>query len=126
MDIEAKRKNEQEMLGIMMKIYCRGNHKQAYKENKALCMDCQRLLDYAYNRTAHCPFMETKTFCSACKVHCYAPQMREQIKKVMKYAGPRMIFYHPAAAIKHLRVTLAEKRRTADQNRQSEGGKNVS
>jgi antitoxin component of MazEF toxin-antitoxin module len=28
--------------------------------------------------------------------------MRDKIRTVMRYAGPRMIFYHPVLAIKHL------------------------
>lgn len=31
------------------------------------------------------PFMETKTFCSQCKVHCYKKDKREQIRKVMRF-----------------------------------------
>ena len=32
---------------------------------------------------------EEKTFCSNCTVHCYRPEMRERIRTVMRYAGPR-------------------------------------
>ena len=28
--------------------------------------------------------------------------MREKIRTVMRYAGPRMIYRHPAAAVRHL------------------------
>ncbi len=40
-----------------------------------------------------------KTFCANCKVHCYKPQMREQIRQVMRFSGPRMLLYHPVLAI---------------------------
>ena len=40
--------------------------------------------------------------CKNCPVHCYKPEMREQIRIVMRWAGPRMLFYKPIAAIKHL------------------------
>ena len=36
--------------------------------------------------------METKTFCSNCRAHCYRLEMREEIRKVMRFSGPRMIF----------------------------------
>ena len=49
-----------------------------------------------------CPFMETKTFCSKCQVHCYKKDMREKIKEVMRFSGPRMLFHHPIIAIRHL------------------------
>ncbi len=41
-------------------------------------------------------------FCSKCPIHCYKPKMREHIREVMRYSGPRMIFYHPIIAIKHM------------------------
>ena len=40
----------------------------------------RRLLDYAKHRSEKCPFMEEKTFCANCKVHCYKPEVREQIQ----------------------------------------------
>ena len=74
-----------------------------------LCPGCEALYGYAAGRIARCPHMETKTFCSACKTHCYRPEMREQIRAVMRYAGPRMLFHHPVAAVKHLLVGRAAK-----------------
>ena len=56
-------------------------------------------------------FMETKTFCSNCRVHCYKPQMREEIRNVMRFAGPRMLFYHPIMAIRHVITSAKEKKR---------------
>ena len=61
-------------------------------------------------RIEHCPFMETKTFCSACKVHCYQPEMREKIRTVMRWAGPRMLPVHPVLTIKHVIVTMKARR----------------
>ena len=56
--------------------------------------------------------METKTFCSACKIHCYAPKQQEKIRQVMKYAGPRMLPGHPVLTIKHGIVTLKGMRKS--------------
>ena len=56
--------------------------------------------------------METKTFCSNCRVHCYRSEMREEIRKVMRFSGPRMFFYHPAA-IRHVIEEQKEWRRLA-------------
>lgn len=55
--------------------------------------------------------VETKTFCSNCNVHCYKPEMREKIRAVKRFAGPRMILYHPSAAIRHMVESRKEKRR---------------
>lgn len=107
MDMEKKREKEKDMLGLMIRVYCRGKH----KSKDGLCKECQELQNYAFMRTDKCPFMETKTFCSACKVHCYAPNMQEKVREVMKYAGPRMLFYHPGTAIRHMAVTLKNKRK---------------
>lgn len=104
--VENRRKKEKEVLKEMIAIYCHGVHKTKKGD---LCQECSALNDYAQMRTDKCPFMETKTFCSNCKVHCYKPEMRAKIKEVMKYAGPRMIFYHPLLAILHPLAMIKEK-----------------
>lgn len=55
--------------------------------------------------------IETKTFCSNCKIHCYKADMREKIRQVMKFSGPRMLFYHPVMAVRHVIESKREKRR---------------
>ena len=107
-DVNKKRENEKKMVSEMIELYCRKQHKST-KGN--LCMECKALYDYARLRSDKCPFMETKTFCSNCKVHCYKPDMREKIRVVMRYSGPRMIFHHPVAAISHVIATKKEKRK---------------
>ena len=37
--------------------------------------------------------------------------MREKIRTVMRYSGPRMITVHPVLAIRHLIESKAERRR---------------
>lgn len=88
---------EQYTVEQMIRIYCR------YKEgNKTLCPACQELLQYAHFRLARCPFGEKKSTCRSCTVHCYKPEMKIRMQNVMRYAGPRMLFFHPIAAIRHL------------------------
>ena len=60
--------------------------------------------------------METKTFCSNCRVHCYKLEMRERIRKVMRFSGPRMLLYHPIMAIRHVIESRKEKRRLEMEN----------
>ncbi len=96
-----KREQEKQVVRLMIQLYCQGVHKTK-KEGNHLCPSCQALSDYAWQRVDLCPLMEEKTFCSNCKIHCYAPQQREDIQQVMRYAGPRMILYHPWLAIRHL------------------------
>ena len=71
---EKKRRQEKETVGLMIELYCRGNHGTPKGQ---LCPDCAALRDYADARVDHCPHMATKTFCSVCKTHCYKPEMRE-------------------------------------------------
>ncbi len=97
MDMESKRQREKEVVSLMISLYCRKKH-----GCKELCHECAALDAYAKSRSDHCPFMESKTFCSNCKVHCYKPDMRQKIREVMAFSGPRMIFYHPILAIRHV------------------------
>lgn len=103
-DIDKKKEEEKLIIKQMISIYCRYNH-----HTKQLCPDCIDLLEYANKRIDNCPMRDTKTFCSNCPVHCYKPDMREKIRTVMRYSGPRVIFYHPILAIKHLYYSKIKK-----------------
>jgi len=84
---------------VMILRFCRDRHGT---KGEVPCKECRDLLTYAHRRLKHCPFQENKTTCGKCPVHCYAPQMREKIRDVMRYAGPRMLLTHPVMAIAHL------------------------
>ncbi len=103
---ESKREREKELVSQMIALYCRKQH----HTKGTLCPQCAALTAYARQRSDKCPFMETKTFCSNCKVHCYKPDMRERIRQVMAFSGPRMLFHHPAAALRHVIETKREKK----------------
>lgn len=104
--VESKREQEKRTVALMIRLYCKNKHGMTSE----LCPDCQALHDYAMLRSDKCPFMETKTFCSNCKVHCYKKDMRDKIREVMRFSGPRMIFYHPIMAIRHVIESKKEKR----------------
>ena len=106
-NIDSKRQREKETVSVMIALYCRKKHGSKSK----LCPDCAALEEYARQRSDKCPFMETKTFCSNCKVHCYKPDMREQIRAVMRFSGPRMLFVHPVMAIRHVIESKKEQKR---------------
>ena len=105
--IVSKREKEKRVVSLMIRLYCRKNH----GTGKALCPACRELTVYACERSDRCPFMESKTFCSNCKVHCYKPEMREKIREVMRFSGPRMIFYHPVMAMQHVILSRKEARK---------------
>ena len=98
-NLDKKRADEKLLVSEMIALYCRKQHDTP---KGTLCPECRQLHDYALARIEKCPFMETKTFCSACKVHCYKPEMREKIRAVMRWAGPRMLPVHPVLSIRVL------------------------
>lgn len=107
MNIADKRAKEKQVVSFMISLYCRKKH----HHKDGLCDECKALNEYAMMRSDKCPFMETKTFCANCKVHCYKDDMRMKIKEVMRFAGPRMLFHHPLMAISHVIETIKDKRR---------------
>ncbi len=42
--------------------------------------------------------------------------MREKIREIMRFSGPRMIFYYPIMAIRHVIENKKEKRRINSEN----------
>ncbi len=89
----------------MVWIYCHDLH----GEDNGPCTDCSALMAYATRRLDRCVFGDDKPTCANCKVHCYNASMREQVRVVMRYAGPRMLTRHPLLAIAH----ILDKRRPA-------------
>lgn len=108
--VETKRQREKKTVALMIKLYCRKKH----GTKNELCPECKALSEYAAMRSDKCPFMESKTFCSNCNVHCYKPDMREKIREVMRFSGPRMILYHPIMAVRHVIESKKEKKGIAD------------
>ena len=114
---------EKQTVEAMIRLYCKGKRHGETENGTAhrssahlsvfrfplsvfhvppLCPQCQALLDYAIQRLEHCRFGEDKPSCTRCPVHCYKPDMREQIRQVMRYSGPRMLLHDPVLAIGHL------------------------
>ena len=89
---------EKKTVEAMVYIACSGRH----ATENGLCEGCQALLAYALDRLNKCPFQESKPTCADCPIHCYRPDMQEEIRSVMRYAGPRMLFRHPLLALHHL------------------------
>lgn len=93
----ARRRREYETVAAMIALYCRDHH----QPSSTLCEDCEALQSYALRRLARCLFDEGKPVCVNCTVHCYSKTMRERIRAVMRYAGPRMLYKHPWLALRH-------------------------
>lgn len=93
-------------LARFIHIYCDERHAAAPKKTrsklkgfefaelgipaKPMCASCAKLLAHAFVKRAHCPF-SPRPACRHCESHCYQPRYREQIRKVMRYSGKRLI-----------------------------------
>ena len=89
---------ERRTMHAMILMYCQDHHHTTGE----LCLECGALHSYAMGRLDRCPFGEKKPACANCPIHCYKPDMRAQVRRVMRYAGPRMLMRHPMMAILHL------------------------
>jgi hypothetical protein len=97
-------KREASTIEAMIRIYCRDHH----GTNENLCKECNQLLQYAFVRLKNCPFQEKKTTCGKCPIHCYKPGMRNKIREVMRYVGPRILLHHPIMGIMHTLDSLRQ------------------
>jgi hypothetical protein len=95
----VRRARELTIIEAMVRLYCRGH---AHAGRVPLCPDCAELFEYATRRLERCVFGDVKPTCANCTVHCYSTVKREQIRVVMKWAGPRMALRHPILSIVHL------------------------
>ena len=89
---------ELETLSAMIAIHCHDLHGSVDE----LCEDCAALMAYATRRLDRCVFGDAKPTCANCTVHCYTAVKREEVRTVMRYAGPRMVWRHPVLAIRHV------------------------
>jgi predicted amidophosphoribosyltransferase len=94
---ERRTRLELKTVRVMIGLYCRDRH----DGGRELCDDCRALWEYAQQRVGRCPFRADKPTCVNCTVHCFKPAMREQIRVVMRYAGPRMVWRHPILSLFH-------------------------
>lgn len=99
--IEKKRQDEIQSLEEILTIYCHGKY-HLREAGAKLCPDCQSLADYAKDRLLACPRMAEKSFCAVCPIHCYQKDRREEIRYVMRWAGPRMLLRHPLMTLRHI------------------------
>jgi hypothetical protein len=93
----VRRRRELRALEAMIGMYCRHHH-----GGREPCTDCSELSGYARRRLERCVFGDAKPTCANCTVHCYTADMRERVRAVMRWAGPRMLLRHPVIAVLHM------------------------
>ena len=124
----ARLAREERTLSAMVALYCRDHHADRPRAEAAapeaatagaapdaaaagapeaaqgerLCEECAALLAYALRRLKACRYGADKPTCANCPTHCYKPAMREEVREVMRYSGPRMMKRHPVLAVAHL------------------------
>ena len=88
---------EWQTMAAMVRCYCSAHHEPTV----GLGGECQEPLDYATLRLDRCRYGAEKPTCANCPVHCYQRDRRDQMKLVMRYAGPRMLWQHPVLSLRH-------------------------
>jgi len=92
------------LLACFIECWCAAHHDEAGREsieNKVgiaplalrscrLCTECRGLLDYAIARRRACP-LDPKPACKDCPIHCYKPERRAEIRKIMRFSGRHLI-----------------------------------
>ncbi|MDR0373731.1 MAG: nitrous oxide-stimulated promoter family protein [Nitrososphaerota archaeon] len=91
-------KREKQTIAYMVDLYCKAHH----STHGELCSECREFKEYAFLRLDKCPFQEKKSTCGKCVIQCYRPGMKQKVKVVMRYAGPRMLLRHPGLALHHV------------------------
>jgi hypothetical protein len=94
----ARMQRESQTVDNMIQLYCWLQH----QTRAGLCVECANLQEYARQRLEKCPFAPDKPTCAKCPVHCYRTEMREKIRRVMRFSGPRILVHHPWLAVRHL------------------------
>lgn len=98
MDTASRRlERERRTARAMVELYCAAHHGTG-----ELCDACRALGEYADRRLDRCPYGPAKPTCVNCPIHCYQAEPREQMRVVMRFAGPRMLRTHLVLAFFHL------------------------
>lgn len=98
MSDSKRQRREKATVKTMIEMFCRAHH----PGHGNMCDDCRKLYRYAIRRIEECPYGSSKPRCSKCRIHCYEQDMRERIREVMRYSGPKMLFHHPLLALLHV------------------------
>ena len=110
--------DEVRLVDSMIDVYAAAHRKNDPKSDTAV-PDTEALKSYTHRRIEQCRYRNErkKPFCNVCPVHCYKPEMRRQIRSVMRYSGPRMLLRHPILSIGHLIGTIRSRKELSIMNK---------
>lgn len=91
---------EKKVISLMIDMFCQKHHH--HTQGKSDCAYCAELKSFAFMRIDKCRFKMNKPNCTDCTVHCFGREKREQIREVMRWSGPRMMWRHPVMALRHV------------------------
>lgn len=93
-------------LEAMGLIYCYAHHPEGAKDGIGLCPSCRDAVEAVLRKTSSCPH-EHKINCQDCDIKCQRAGDIEQVRAIMGYAAPRMIYRHPIMTIRYIAKKIA-------------------
>lgn len=111
MEVQKRREKKHEIVEKMIETYC--TKQKHLNDGGKLCSDCDELLNYSLQRTTRCPHVEKTLFCVNCPTPCYKPDMKEKMRIMMKYSGPRFFFSHPLIVLEHVMYDFKTRKKDA-------------
>lgn len=107
MDRASKDRATMEAIGS---IYCRGNHSDASRGNDIMCPECRGVIENTLKRANACPYGHESN-CEDCPTHCQRGEDQQRIKRIMRYAAPRMALRHPLMTATYLKKKIQSKKK---------------
>lgn len=95
--LDGRLERENKTVKAMIEIYCKKKHHC----NMSDCEQCKQVYEYASYRILKCPHKDDKPSCAKCEIHCFNKRIKEDIRNIMRFSGPRMLIYHPILSIFH-------------------------
>jgi len=96
--LEDKQERERDSISKMITIYCNKHH----NSGQNLCEDCTIISEYASKSISLCPYGAVKPVCGKCPSNCFRGDMHGKMVKIMRFAGPRMLYKHPILTVRHI------------------------
>ena len=96
MTVDEKRKLELKTMYQIIGIYCHNKH---HTPKGQLCKECEQVWEYAEHRIDTCPHMETKTFCSVCKLIAMHLHIVKKFVKSCAMGGLECYWYHQSKSL---------------------------